>query len=86
MLVCWASLRSAPTYKSEATEYKYRNAHLFYLDELTWRQWNLLFFYGFLIIHQHLSLNQSYLPIAHLRLASTASQHFLVNQIYAFQK
>ncbi len=86
MFVCWASLRSAPTYKSEATEYKYRNAHLFYLDELAWRQWNLLFFYGFLIIHQHLSLNQSYLPIAHLRLASTASQHFLVNQIYAFQK
>ncbi len=86
MLVCWALLRSAPTYKSEATEYKYRNARLFYLNELTWMQWNLLFFCGFLIIHQCLSLSQSYLLISHLRLASTAYQHFLVNQIYAFQK
>lgn len=86
MLACWASIRSAPTYKREATEYKYRNARLFYLNELTWRQWNLLFFYGFLIIHQCLSLNQNYLPTFHLRLTSMAYLHFLVNQMYAFQK
>ncbi len=86
MLVCWASLCYAPIYTSKATEYKYRNARLFYLNELTWMQSNLLFFYGFLIIHQCLSLNQNYLPTFHLRLTSMAYLHFLVNQIYAFEK